>query len=211
MQTNTQESLPRTIPELLENHTIQVQPQGYSMYPLFVPGRDSAVIEKADCDRLKKGDVILYRRENGILVLHRICRITKDGFYTVGDNQTAVEGPLTASQISGKLIHIIRNGHSFSVNHPVYRILSGFWLFLRPVRRPICLLTAKLKSIVNIFLIRYQKKVRPFQVFYFCYNTKHNKHTVIYLTKSLLQFPLKKSLRRFLFFAFFKIISFYSL
>ena len=145
MQTNTSESLPRTIPELLENHTIQVQPQGYSMYPLFVPGRDSAVIEKADCDRLKKGDVILYR----------ICRITKDGFYTVGDNQTAVEGPLTASQISGKLIHIIRNGHSFSVNHPVYRILSGFWLFLRPVRRPICLLTAKLKSIVNIFLIRY--------------------------------------------------------
>ena len=63
MQTNTSESLPRTIPELLENHTIQVQPQGYSMYPLFVPGRDSAVIEKADCDRLKKGDVILYRRE----------------------------------------------------------------------------------------------------------------------------------------------------
>ena len=155
MQTNTSESLPRTIPELLENHTIQFQPQGYSMYPLFVPGRDSAVIEKADCDRLKKGDVILYRRENGILVLHRICRITKDGFYTVGDNQTAVEGPLTASQISGKLIHIIRNGYSFSVNHPVYRILSGFWLFLRPVRRPICLLTAKLKSIVNIFLIRY--------------------------------------------------------
>ena len=49
----------------------------------------------------------------------------------------------------------IRNGHSFSVNHPVYRILSGFWLFLRPVRRPISLMTAKLKSIVNIFLIRY--------------------------------------------------------
>ena len=91
MQTNTSESLPRTIPELLENHTIQVQPQGYSMYPLFVPGRDSAVIEKADCDRLKKGDVILYRRENGILVLHRICRITKDGFYTVGDNQTVAD------------------------------------------------------------------------------------------------------------------------
>mgnify|MGYP000370460651 CR=1 FL=1 len=39
MQTTTSESLPRTIPELLENHTIQVQPQGYSMYPLFVPGR----------------------------------------------------------------------------------------------------------------------------------------------------------------------------
>ena len=44
MQTTTSESLPRTIPELLENHTIQVQPQGYSMYPLFVPGRDSAAV-----------------------------------------------------------------------------------------------------------------------------------------------------------------------
>lgn len=29
---------------LAEGRTIQIKPQGYSMYPLFVPGRDSAVI-----------------------------------------------------------------------------------------------------------------------------------------------------------------------
>ena len=92
MQTNTSESLPRTIPELLENHTIQVQPQGYSMYPLFLPGRDEAVIEHCVPSELHRGDVILYRRVQGILVLHRICRITRDGFYLVGDNQTEVEG-----------------------------------------------------------------------------------------------------------------------
>ena len=155
MQTNTPDSFVRNIPELLEQHTIQVQPQGYSMYPLFVPGRDSAILEKADCRLLQRGDVILYRRKSGILVLHRICRITKDGFYTVGDNQTAVEGPLLSSQIYGRLTGIVRNGHAFTVKYPVYRILSGIWLFLRPVRRPICLLTAKLKIIVNIFLIRY--------------------------------------------------------
>ena len=29
---------------LAEGRTIQIKPQGYSMYPLFIPGRDSAVI-----------------------------------------------------------------------------------------------------------------------------------------------------------------------
>lgn len=131
---------------LLEKTTVQVKPQGYSMYPLFVSGRDSAVIEKADISRLKKGDVILYRRSNGILVLHRICLITKDGFYTVGDNQTAVEGPLVPTQIYGRLTAIVRKQRQFSVHHPVYICLSRLWLTLRPIRRPICLLAARIKK-----------------------------------------------------------------
>ena len=64
------------------------------MYPLFHPGRDEAVIEAYPIHLLRRGDIILYRREQGILVLHRICRITSDGFYLVGDNQTEIEGPL---------------------------------------------------------------------------------------------------------------------
>ena len=104
------------------------------MYPLFHPGLDEAVIEAYPIHLLRRGDIILYRREQGILVLHRICRITSDGFYLVGDNQTEIEGPLRPDQIRGKLTGVVRNGKSFSVSHPVYRILSSLWLFLRPIR-----------------------------------------------------------------------------
>lgn len=131
---------------LLENGSIQIKPKGYSMYPLFIPGRDYAIIDKADISKLKRGDVILYRRVNGILVLHRICRITMSGIYTVGDNQTQVEGPLSEKQVKGILTGIIRNGHKFSVQHPLYRFFSMLWLTLRPVRRPISLFVAKIKK-----------------------------------------------------------------
>ena len=87
------------IEQLLKNGSaVKLKPQGYSMYPLFLPGRDEAVIEHCVPSELHRGDVILYRRVQGILVLHRICRITRDGFYLVGDNQTEVEGPLSPSR-----------------------------------------------------------------------------------------------------------------
>ena len=133
---------------LLEQDTVQLQPKGYSMYPLFVPGRDSAIIKKADISKLKRGDIILYRRTGSILVLHRICRITKDGIYTVGDNQTELEGPLNFSQVKGVLIGIIRNGHEFSVRHPLYRIYSFLWLALRPMRRPISLIISRIRRVL---------------------------------------------------------------
>ena len=119
---------------LKDGSAIRLKPQGYSMYPLFHPGRDEAVIEAYPIHLLRRGDGILYRREQSILVLHRICRITSDGFYLVGDNQTEIEGPLRPDQIRGKMTGVVRNGKSFSVSHPVYRMLSSLWQFLRPVR-----------------------------------------------------------------------------
>ena len=65
----------RNIEELLDSgNAVQIKPQGYSMYPLIVPGRDEAVIRKENPAGLKRGDVVLYRRDRSILVIHRICR-----------------------------------------------------------------------------------------------------------------------------------------
>lgn len=119
---------------LTEGSSIRIKPQGYSMYPLFVPGRDEAVISPADTQKLKRGDVVLYRRTGSILVLHRIWKRRGDAFYTVGDNQKEIEGPLSPAQMKGLLTGIVRKGHFFSVSHPLYRLLSLLWLRLRPFR-----------------------------------------------------------------------------
>ena len=122
---------------LKDGSIIRIHPQGYSMYPMFLPGRDEALIESVCADSCRKNDVVLYRRDSGILVLHRICRITEDGFYLVGDNQWEVEGPLRPDQIIGRLAAFIRNGKEIPVCQPLYRLLSSLWLFLLPVR-PFC-------------------------------------------------------------------------
>lgn len=119
---------------LARGKTIQFKPIGYSMYPLFVPGRDQAVVAPLGDHALKRGDVALYRREGSILVLHRIWKCGRDGLYMVGDNQTQIEGPLKREQVRGILTGIIRDGRYFSARNPLYYTGAQIWLILRPVR-----------------------------------------------------------------------------
>ncbi|MCM1056187.1 MAG: S24/S26 family peptidase [Firmicutes bacterium] len=130
---------------LAEGKSIRIHPQGYSMYPLFVPGRDEAVIVPADAEKLKRGDVVLYRREGSILVLHRIWKRKPEGFYLVGDNQSEIEGPLKAEQMKGILYQVVRRGKCFSVRNPFYRMLSAVWLKIRPLRPFLSKTVARMK------------------------------------------------------------------
>lgn len=140
----------RKIEELLQQgQTVQIAPQGYSMYPMLMPGRDQAILKRAEPEKLKKGDVVLYRRPGSILVLHRLCKHSSAGFFMVGDNQIEVEGPLSQEQILGVLTAFIRKGHHISVKNPVYVVCVRIWLFLRPVRRPFQLAAAFVKRIVR--------------------------------------------------------------
>lgn len=134
---------------LLQGKSVQIHPKGYSMYPLFVPGRDEAVIAPAAGKRLKRGDVVLYRRTGGILVLHRIWKRKGGDLYMVGDNQKETEGPLSEGQIKGILTEVIRKGVHFSVKNPFYRLLSGLWLCLRPLRPLLSKTAAKIKRLVK--------------------------------------------------------------
>ena len=126
--------LEQLLPLIKEGQTIEIRPQGTSMFPLLTEGRDSVIIQALGNDVPKRGDLLLYQRSNGLLVLHRVCRFQKDGCYFVGDNQTEVEGPLALAQILAKVTQIRRKGRLFSVKHPVYLLFSRAWLFLRPIR-----------------------------------------------------------------------------
>ena len=117
---------------LKDGKVVQLFPQGYSMYPLFVPNRDMAVI--APVREVRVGEVYLYRRKNSILVLHRLCKKTKDGLYFVGDNQAEIEGPLRESQLRGQMVGVLRKGKKIATNNVFYILYSRVWLFLRPLR-----------------------------------------------------------------------------
>lgn len=130
---------------LKSGQTIQLFPEGYSMYPLLVPGRDEVILSPLSERDTRRGDVVLYRRSSGILVLHRICRCKKDGYYMVGDNQVQIEGPIRQEQLIGMMTGFVRRGKLVSVSDVRYRILSRIWLMMRPVRRCIMVPGAKVK------------------------------------------------------------------
>ncbi len=137
---------------LAEGNYIQIKPQGYSMYPVLVPGRDEVVVAPVrDVTCLKRGDVVLYRRlfvdgEKDILVLHRIWKVNEQGIYLVGDNQKEIEGPLKQEQMLGIAKEIVRKGKHISVQNPIYKLLTGIWLTLRPMRPFISKVVAKIKN-----------------------------------------------------------------
>lgn len=132
---------------LLQGKTIQIRPEGYSMYPMLIPKRDEAIIEPVEITDIRRGDVILYRREGSILVLHRVFKIKDSNMYLVGDNQERVEGPLPLSCARGRLTAFIRDGRHISVKNPVYRFFACVWLRIRPfrgcIKRPIAYIKRK--------------------------------------------------------------------
>lgn len=122
---------------LKQRKQYRMSPSGSSMCPFIVGGRDEVVLSSPPM-RLKKGDVVWYRRENGIHVLHRIYRIQKQEYYMIGDNQTEVEGPLKQNQILGIVTQIYRKNKVIDCDSHWYRWVSLLWLWLR-LFRPIVL------------------------------------------------------------------------
>ena len=140
---------------LREENYIQIKPRGYSMYPVLVPGRDEVVVAPVNAHTtLKRNDVVLYRRlkesgEKDILVLHRIWKVNDQGIYLVGDNQTEIEGPLKREQMLGIMVRFIRNGKVIEASNLMCRMLTGTWLWLRPMRPMISKIASKIKGVFN--------------------------------------------------------------
>ena len=140
---------------LRSGKSIEMAVLGWSMYPLIVYGRDRVVLAPVKGRRLKRLDIVLFRRKGSILVLHRIakCRRTSDGknvYYIVGDNQKELEGPVAEEDICGVVTKVIRNGRKISVKDPLYIASVRVWMFLRPVRPVISKVVSRVKKSLRI-------------------------------------------------------------
>ena len=92
--------------------------KGTSMMPFLENERDS-VYAKKPVFPLKKGDIAFFENGFGRVIMHRIYRITPDGYYFCGDAMNTPEGPVREVQIFAVVSKFIRNGKELSVNSPV--------------------------------------------------------------------------------------------
>ena len=103
-------------------------PVGVSMNPLLRMGRDVMVIRP--CERPHFLDVVLFRRDDGTYVLHRIVGRTAKGYTLRGDNQFFNEYGVRQEQILGRMSDFCRNGKTISCKRPSV-VLYGFlrWVY----------------------------------------------------------------------------------
>lgn len=124
-----------TLCELAEKgETVSTVVSGGSMLPFLAGNRDFVFLQRPQ-KKLKKGDIILFTRENGEYVLHRIKHIRPDGYYLIGDRQTSVEGPVLEQQIRCVVTKARRKGKIISPKNFCWKFFSVFWIraiFLRP-------------------------------------------------------------------------------
>lgn len=112
-------------------------PTGTSMLPLLREKRDTVLLlpPPTPPEKIKKYDVILYRRQDGKVVLHRVVGFDGDFLCLCGDGQTHIERGVAREAVLGVLCSMTRGKKDISVNAPAYRVYSVLWVALRPVRR----------------------------------------------------------------------------
>lgn len=121
---------------LEDNGRIVYRNAGESMMPLLRQNRDLIEIEKKCPCGFKAGDVVLYKRNSGQLVLHRIISAERGSYTLMGDNCVKSESGVTDDQILGVMTAFVRDGERVSVNDFSYRVYTDYILKSKALRVP---------------------------------------------------------------------------
>lgn len=107
---------------------------GYSMWPMLYNRRDRVVVTAKRVDeRLRRGDLPLYRLPDGKYVMHRVIGVQKDGYIIRGDN-TYVKERVPEAWVLGVVTEFYRKGKHIQALSRAYRCYAAVWQFLYPVR-----------------------------------------------------------------------------
>lgn len=130
---NTKEFLD-TLCELAENgETVSTVVSGGSMLPFLSGNRDFVFLQKPQRP-VKRGDIVLFTRENGDYVLHRVRHIKAEGYYLIGDRQTTLEGPVEEGHIRCIAVKVRRKGKILTEKNFCWKFFSTIWLHAIPFR-----------------------------------------------------------------------------
>ncbi len=103
------------------------------MMPLLRQHRDIMILQKKGPQRCKKLDAVLFKRDNGQYILHRILKVYPDGYWIVGDNCVSGEH-VREDQVLAIMTGVVRNGKTIIVTDKAYLAYVHLWCDIYPVR-----------------------------------------------------------------------------
>ena len=99
---------------------------GTSMFPMLRPRKDLLIIERPKRP-IQKYDVLLYKRDSGKYVLHRVLKTKNDEYVLCGDHQWRREYGIKDRQVIGVLTAFIKDGKEISITDKYYRLYVHLW------------------------------------------------------------------------------------
>ena len=122
------ELMPVIIEKLDSEGSVIMSITGNSMYPMMSHRRDCVTLTRPTV--IKNHDVVLFKRESGKYVLHRIIKVKNGKFNICGDNTFTVDKDISQNQIIAVVTAFERNGKHVDVKSFFYRMYSRLWFFL---------------------------------------------------------------------------------
>lgn len=113
-----------------EHSVVPLLVTGTSMVPFLLDRRSVVELEKDTARKPRRGDIVLFHRRDGTIVLHRVIRAEEECLLINGDAQDWTE-EIHPRQVLAYVTHIRRRKRRFSVTNPVYRLASTLWMPLR--------------------------------------------------------------------------------
>jgi len=150
-QTNEKIALADLIPLIREvlqrGGEFELHPRGESMRPTIKEGRDTVLLSSPTRPPVRN-DLLLYRRDNGTYVLHRVVRVEKDGTLSLrGDNQYFIERGIRPDQVIATVKRYYRGKHERRTDSLRVRIYCAFRTATYPIRRVFHALGRRIKRI----------------------------------------------------------------
>lgn len=122
----------------------EMMPRGISMLPLIRPAQDKVVL--IEPLSIKKQDIVLYRRNDGKFVLHRVMYIKNGEYLMCGDNQSSLERGIRIENILAKVSEIKKDDDIVDTTTKEYqKYVKGLYKKIRRAR--IRLFLGKIKRI----------------------------------------------------------------
>ena len=120
--------------ELAEKGFLIYYNVGDSMMPLVKQDRDLMVL-RVPWRECKKYDAVLYKRDNGQYVMHRIIGENADGFIMCGDNRYDKEYGIRKEQVLALLTGVVRGGKELSTDSAWCKLYVHLWCDFFLVRK----------------------------------------------------------------------------
>ncbi len=119
---------------LKDGATVPVYISGSSMTPFLVSRRDLVWLRSPTDGELKKGKIILFKRDGGRLILHRIRSVlSQDVLKVNGDSQSYCE-LVKKSNVIAVVSEIERKGRRKSADALSFKLINFVWQALMPLR-----------------------------------------------------------------------------
>lgn len=134
---------------IAEGAVVPLCVSGNSMNPFFISRRDIVYLKLFSDHELKRNKILLYKRSDGSLVLHRVRKVLQDGKLKMnGDAQSWCE-TISKEQIIAIVSEIERKGKIRNVDSVYWSVINNFWYIVFPLRSMIMRVWLKVKRIKN--------------------------------------------------------------